>query len=137
MEVHYQEFQPSTKELKPKQNQVQQHDDDQEKQRNNAPLDLKINIPTYDEKKDQDDDSLNDGFKTPTNMEHKIQVILPPPPRKAKQVLRPSTKRKGCCHHRPQVILDLSQEIESLFSTTPLDLDLGPSGKNHKKVKLF
>jgi hypothetical protein len=89
------------------------------------------------EKKDQDDDSLNDGFKTPTNMEHKIQVILPPPPRKEKQVLRPSTKRKGCCHHRPQVILDLSQEIESLFSTTPLDLDLGPSGKNHKKVKLF
>jgi hypothetical protein len=50
MEVHYQEFQPSTKELKPKQNQVQQHDDDQEKQRNNAPLDLKINIPTYDRK---------------------------------------------------------------------------------------
>ncbi|GAU44186.1 hypothetical protein TSUD_87460 [Trifolium subterraneum] len=128
MEVHDQE-------LKPKQNQVQQND--QEKQRNNVPFDLKINIPTYDEKKDQDDDSLNDGFKTPTNMENKIQVILPPPPpRKAKQVFRPSTKRKGC-FHRPQVVLDLSQEIDSLFSTIPLDLDLGPNGKNHKKVKLF
>ncbi|PNX71508.1 hypothetical protein L195_g027388 [Trifolium pratense] len=131
MELHDQDFQP-------KQNQVQQND--QEKQQTNVPFDyLKINIPTYDEKKDQDedDDSLNDGFKTPTKMEHKIQVILPPPPpRKAKQVLRSSTKRKGC-FHRPQVILDLSQEIESLFSMNPLDLDLGTSGKNHKKVKLF
>lgn len=124
MEVQDQEYQPSImKELKPKKQLVQQHE---EKQHKNVPLNLKINVPSYEEEKDID--SLNDGFKTPTSMEHKIQVILPPPPRKPKQ-LRQSTKRKGCCH--PHVALDLSHEIESLFSTSP------SGGKNHKKVKLF
>ncbi|CAI8616571.1 unnamed protein product [Vicia faba] len=129
MEIHDQELQPSTREdynVRPK----QQHE---EKQHNNVPLDLKIKIPTYEE--DKNIDSSNDGFKTPTTMEHKIQAILPPPPRKPKQ-LHQSKKRKA--RSNPQVILDLSQEIEFLFSTSPLDLDLGPSnGKNHKKVKRF
>lgn len=129
MEFHDQEFQPSTKE----DYEVRQKQPHEEKQHNNVSLDLKIKIPSYEEEKDID--SLNDGFKTPTTMEHKIQAILPPPPRKPKQ-LRPSKKRKGCFNS--QVILDLSQEIEYLFSTTPLDLDRGPSnGKNHKKVKHF
>ncbi|CAI8616570.1 unnamed protein product [Vicia faba] len=108
--------------------QKQQHE---EKQHNNVTLDLKINIPLYEE--EQDIDSLNDGFKTPTTMEHKIQAILPPTPRKPKQH-RPSKKRKGCFRH--QLILDLSQDIESMIST-PLDLDLDPVDKNHKKVKRF
>lgn len=89
---------------------------------------LKINIPSY--KEEIKDDSLNDGFKTPTSEEHKIPAMLSPPPRKPKQ-LRPSTKRKGCC--RPQILLDLTQEIESLF---PFNVDLGSNGKN-KKVKLL
>ncbi|CAK8576053.1 unnamed protein product [Lathyrus sativus] len=127
MEIHDQELQPSTKQ----DYEVRQKQQHEEKQHNNVPLDLKVKIPSYEEEKDID--SLNDGFKTPTTMEHKIQAILPPPPRKPKQH-RPSTKRKGC--FRPQVILDLSQDIESLFST-PLDLDISPCGKNHKKVKLF
>lgn len=122
MEVHDQELQPSPKQdynnVRPK-----------EKQHNNVPLDLKINIPSYEEEQD--------GFKTPTSMEHKIQATLPPPPRKPKaKQLHQSKKRKG--GFNPQVILDLSQEIEYLFSTSPLDLDLGPSnGKSHKKVKRF
>lgn len=157
MEVHDQEFQPSTRqELRPKRQLVQEQQEHEEKQQQQqqhnvstgVPLGLKIKIPSYNkevvvelgEKKlddDDDDDSDNDGFRTPTSQEHKIQVILPPAPRKPKP--RPSTKRKGSC--QPQILLDLSQvEIESLFSSTPpfAAMDLFPAGGkiNNKKLKL-
>ncbi|XWS67058.1 hypothetical protein CRYUN_Cryun05aG0254000 [Craigia yunnanensis] len=80
--------------------------------------------------KAKDDD--DDGFKTPTSLDHKIPVIkqCPPAPRKPKPL--PSNKRKASpsssTRTRRNLQLDLSQEVESLFSR-PLLADL------HRKVK--
>ncbi|XVF55291.1 hypothetical protein PTKIN_Ptkin06aG0025100 [Pterospermum kingtungense] len=69
-----------------------------------------------------DDD--DDGFKTPTSLDQKIPVMkqCPPAPRKPKPT--PSNKRKASIN----LVLDLSQEVESLFPRALLD-DL------HRKVK--
>lgn len=69
----------------------------------------------------EDDDN---GFKTPTSLEHKIPMSLrcPMAPRKPK--LRPLTKRKAAERHR--LLLDLSSEIQSLF---PADFLVGLGGK--------
>ncbi|KAG8647624.1 cyclin-dependent protein kinase inhibitor SMR14 [Manihot esculenta] len=63
------------------------------------------------------DDDDNDGFKTPTTMDHKIPVIkqCPAAPRKPRPVL--CTKRKAISpsNGRRSLQLDLSREVESLF----------------------
>ncbi|KAJ6309822.1 hypothetical protein OIU76_014711 [Salix suchowensis] len=75
---------------------------------------------------DKDDD--DDGFKTPTSLDRKIPVIFqcPPAPRKPKSL--PSTKRKSA---QRRVLLDLSNEIESLFPPAPA----GDLGGKLKKVR--
>ncbi|XP_022765817.1 uncharacterized protein LOC111310620 [Durio zibethinus] len=70
------------------------------------------------ELKATDDD--DDGFKTPTSLDHKIPVIkqCPPAPRKPKPL--PSNKRKASpsssnsARTRRNLQLDFSQEVESL-----------------------
>ncbi|KAG6760841.1 hypothetical protein POTOM_034024 [Populus tomentosa] len=74
---------------------------------------LKIKLPSVEAfqiEDDKDDDA--DGFKTPTSLDRKIPVIFqcPPAPRKPKSL--PSAKRKS---PQRRVLLDLSNEIESLF----------------------
>ncbi|KAK4583604.1 hypothetical protein RGQ29_026368 [Quercus rubra] len=66
--------------------------------------------PSLGEFKVQEDD---DGFKTPTSLDHKVPVIkqCPPAPRKPK----PSMKRKVSQNVRTSLQLDLSKEVESLF----------------------
>ncbi|KAG6769467.1 hypothetical protein POTOM_025104 [Populus tomentosa] len=67
-----------------------------------------------------DDD---DGFKTPTSLDHKISITkCPPAPRKPKPFL--SRKRKASLPKARTILqLDLSQEIEALFpSTIAVDL---------------
>ncbi|TKY48426.1 Cyclin-dependent protein kinase inhibitor SMR3 [Spatholobus suberectus] len=93
-----------------------------------SPLNLKIEIPSY--LGSENDDSSNDGFKTPTSSDHKIPVILecPGAPRKTKS--GPATKRKAC---RRRIVLDLSKELESLFPV-PYVVDLG-GGVVNKRVK--
>ncbi|XP_061354195.1 cyclin-dependent protein kinase inhibitor SMR10-like [Gastrolobium bilobum] len=131
-------------ELVQERDQDQDHEDrqrqDQKQQQQNAitvpvlpeePLGLKLKIPSYKEVEREKEDS-NDGFKTPTTSEHKIPAILPCPPAPRKPKTLPSTKRKA---YRRRIVLDLSQEIESLFPT-PFSVDLGDGGEN-KKVKLF
>ncbi|XVF76631.1 hypothetical protein PTKIN_Ptkin13bG0281800 [Pterospermum kingtungense] len=80
-------------------------------------------------------DDHDDGFRTPTSLDHKIPVIkqCPPAPRKPKPL--PSNKRKaspsgGSTSPRARMSpqLDFSQEVESLFPR-PLLADL------HRKVK--
>ncbi|XWS43713.1 hypothetical protein CRYUN_Cryun16bG0127300 [Craigia yunnanensis] len=80
-------------------------------------------------------DDHNDGFKTPTSLDQKIPVMkqCPPAPRKPKPL--PSNKRKAStpssgstAHTHMNLLLDLSQEVESLFPR-PLLTDL------HRKVK--
>ncbi|XVE76360.1 hypothetical protein DITRI_Ditri12bG0166000 [Diplodiscus trichospermus] len=78
-----------------------------------------------------DDD--NDGFRTPTSLDHKIPAIkqCPPAPRKPKPL--PSNKRKASASSSNRTRsnlheLDLSHEVESLFPM-PLLADL------HRKVK--
>jgi hypothetical protein len=74
---------------------------------------LKIKLPSVEAFQIEDDkDDDDDGFKTPTSLDRKIPVIFqcPPAPRKPKSL--PSAKRKS---PQRRVLLDLSNEIESLF----------------------
>jgi hypothetical protein len=74
---------------------------------------LKIKLPSVEAFQIEDDkDDDDDGFKTPTSLDRKIPVIFqcPPAPRKPKSL--PSAKRKS---PQGRVLLDLSNEIESLF----------------------
>ncbi|XP_043698543.1 cyclin-dependent protein kinase inhibitor SMR3-like [Telopea speciosissima] len=82
---------------------------------------------------DADDD---DGFRTPTSLDHRIPAIqqCPPAPRKPKS----SPKRKASSSsssssstRRQLFLLDLSQEIESLFPPALL-ADLG---RKIKKIR--
>ncbi|KAK8601595.1 hypothetical protein V6N12_051424 [Hibiscus sabdariffa] len=68
-------------------------------------------------------DENDDGFKTPTSLDHKIPAILkcPPAPRKPKSLPIISAKRKA---FRRRILLDLTKEIESLFPPALL-ADLG------------
>ncbi|KAE8039043.1 hypothetical protein FH972_011491 [Carpinus fangiana] len=91
----------------------------------------KINIPsvTVGEFRDVEDDE--DGFKTPTSLDHKIPAILqcPPAPRKPKTI--PLTKRKAA---RQRILLDLSNDIEALFPQALLeDLSRGKIKKIRKE----
>ncbi|XP_065868167.1 cyclin-dependent protein kinase inhibitor SMR14 [Euphorbia lathyris] len=82
---------------------------------------LKIKLPSssleeefkINQEEDVDDKS-EDGLKTPTSMEKRIPLVLscPPAPRKPKSM--PCNKRK-LLGGRRRVLLDLSNEIESLF----------------------
>ncbi|KAL9398692.1 hypothetical protein Peur_007653 [Populus x canadensis] len=60
----------------------------------------------------------DDGFKTPTSLDHKISITkCPPAPRKPKPFL--SRKRKASPPKARTILqLDLSQEIEALFPST-------------------
>ncbi|XP_047156916.1 uncharacterized protein LOC124827812 [Vigna umbellata] len=74
--------------------------------------------PSLEEKLKEEEDEENDGFKTPTSLDHKILVPsqCPPAPRKTK----PSLKRKASCfdHCNCRHPLDLSKEVfELLFPT--------------------
>ncbi|KAM4083263.1 hypothetical protein ACJW30_08G043100 [Castanea mollissima] len=71
---------------------------------------LEVKVPSLGELRDVEDD--DDGFRTPTSLDHKIPQSLqcPAAPRKPKPI--PSTKRKA---GRRRIMLDLSNEIESLF----------------------
>ncbi|GAV69467.1 hypothetical protein CFOL_v3_12968 [Cephalotus follicularis] len=68
----------------------------------------------------------NDGFKTPTSLEHKMPVIkqCPPAPRKPK----PTKRKISSTAPRKKLLLDLSQEVESMFPM-PILVDL------HQKIK--
>jgi hypothetical protein len=75
--------------------------------------------PSLGEFKAEEED---DGFKTPTSLDHKIPAIkqCPPAPRKPK----PSMKRKVLQNVRTCLQLDLSKEVEPLFPPSLLsDLD--------------
>jgi hypothetical protein len=101
----------------------EKQEEEEDKRKNIAVSSLKLKIPCSVE-----EDEDNDGFKTPTSLDHKIPVILqcPPAPRKPKPKSIPSTKRKA---GRRRILLDLSIEIESMFPPALL-VDL--SGKIKK-----
>ncbi|XWS74137.1 hypothetical protein CRYUN_Cryun02cG0189800 [Craigia yunnanensis] len=103
-----------------KQDQKQQEEEDKFKLLM-SPLELKL--PSSGEFKvhENGEDENNDGFKTPTSLDHKIPIMLKclPAPRKPKSL--PSPKRKA---FRRRILLDLTKEIESLFPPA-LIADLG------------
>ncbi|KAL3530743.1 hypothetical protein ACH5RR_010065 [Cinchona calisaya] len=80
---------------------------------------LKVKLP---EEKEEEEE----GCTTPTSVDHKIPQVCPPAPRKPKAV--PSTNFKSSSRRR--VLLDLSNEIESLFRPALL----ADIGKKIKKV---
>lgn len=78
-------------------------------------MELKISSLREFKVEEGDDDDDNDGFKTPTSLDHKIPLMIscPPAPRKPKSL--PSTKRRAPAAPNRRVLLDLSNEIQSLF----------------------
>ena len=140
-EIHKEECQTSTPEdhnlIRPKSPSVQERDKEEDRKQCNVILssvpvtplkNLKLEIPSY-EVLEKEDDS-NEGFKTPTSLDHKIKNLeCPGAPRKTKS--RPAKKRKAC--DQQQVMPDLCQELESLFPT-PVVVDHGAGGKI-KRVK--
>lgn len=115
-------------EVKEKEDQDQQdHDEEKEDKCKISVSSLRLKIPSPRELRNIEDDD-DDGFKTPTSLDKKIPVVLqcPPAPRKPKPraVL---TKRRGAARRR--ILLDLSNEIESLF---PAALLVDLSGKIKK-----
>ncbi|KAJ4849154.1 hypothetical protein Tsubulata_045091 [Turnera subulata] len=93
---------------------------------------LKIQLPGEGENRTEEEEEDNsDGFKTPTSADHKIPLVLqrpPAPPRKPKAL--PSAKRKSSSRRR--ALLDLSNEIESLFPPA-LRSDLGARMKKARQ----
>ncbi|CAK7331568.1 unnamed protein product [Dovyalis caffra] len=90
--------------------EVEEEEKQEDKCKTSVPT-LKIKLPSV-EAFQIEEDSDDDGFKTPTSLDCKIPVIFqcPPAPRKPKSL--PSTKRKSSPR---RVLLDLSNEIGSLF----------------------
>ncbi|KAG6631491.1 cyclin-dependent protein kinase inhibitor SMR12-like [Carya illinoinensis] len=104
------------------QKQEEDLEQEQEKEDKNDSISLSslgVRIPSLGEFRDMEEE--DDGFKTPTSLDHKIPVVLqcPPAPKKLKPKAV-TTKRKAA---RRRIPLDLSNEIESLFPST-LQVDL-------------
>ncbi|XWS28842.1 hypothetical protein CRYUN_Cryun25bG0106300 [Craigia yunnanensis] len=106
---------------------VQEEQDQQQQEKEKCKLlmsQMELKLPSSGELKvheNGEEDENNDGFKTPTSLDHKIPIMLkcPPAPRKPKSL--PSPKRKAC---RRRILLDLTKEIECLFPPALL-ADLG------------
>lgn len=88
------------------------------------------------EEEEELDSGGSGGFKTPTSEEKKIshgggrmQLSPPPPPRKPKTL--PISKNMKGFNRRRRVLLDLSEEIESMFPPTIL----ADFGNKIKKVR--
>ncbi|PPD87572.1 hypothetical protein GOBAR_DD15477 [Gossypium barbadense] len=87
---------------------------------------------------DDQDENDNDGFKTPTSLDHKIPAATilkcPPAPRKPKSlpIISSPAKRKSL---RRRILLDLTKEIESLFPPA-LIADLGNKIKKEDSTAL-
>ncbi|KAG6629214.1 cyclin-dependent protein kinase inhibitor SMR12-like [Carya illinoinensis] len=113
-------------EVKEKEDQEQDHEEKEDKCKISVLSSLRLKIPPPGEFSDVEDD--DDGFKTPTSLDNKIPVVLqcPHAPRKLKP-RAVQTKRRGFARRR--ILLDLSNEIESLF---PPALRVDLSGKIKK-----
>nr|DAD25849.1 TPA_asm: hypothetical protein HUJ06_027317 [Nelumbo nucifera] len=106
----------------------QQHDEKEDKDQSVASSeDLKLPLLGEGEFTGDDDD---DGFRTPTSLDHKIPVILQCPPAPRKIISIPSKKRKASSTRR-QLLLNLSDEIESLFPPALF----ADHGRKMKKVR--
>ncbi|KAF7805462.1 cyclin-dependent protein kinase inhibitor SMR3-like [Senna tora] len=91
---------------------------------------LKMEIPC----KELEEEEENGGLKTPTSRVHRISETLecPGAPRKPKSL--PSRKRKACGGATAGFLLHVSSEVQSLFPTPLLHMDL-PLPGNIKKLK--
>ncbi|XP_059647029.1 cyclin-dependent protein kinase inhibitor SMR14 [Cornus florida] len=80
-----------------------------------------------------DEDDHNNGFRTPTSLDHKIPVITqcPPAPRKIR-TFTSSAKRKMLPRLRRNLQLDLSKEVESMFPPIVQD-DIGRKIKKARR----
>ncbi|XP_058739650.1 cyclin-dependent protein kinase inhibitor SMR3-like [Vicia villosa] len=67
---------------------------------------------------EKDEDLDEDGFRTPTTLDHKITVLTcPPAPKKMKQSLKRRAEYNDQYCNCRQLPLDLSKEVELLFQT--------------------
>ncbi|KAK3006487.1 hypothetical protein RJ639_015649 [Escallonia herrerae] len=104
-----------------KQEAVRRRQEDQEEG-----MEVKLSSPGEPMKVNEEEE---DGFKTPTSLDHKIPLIFPKAPRKPKYSI-PVAKRKA----RRRIQLDISaEEIESFFP--PAQLSLKDCGGKIKKIR--
>jgi len=88
-----------------------------------------------EEEKLKEKDDEEDGFRTPTSLDHKISVLTcPPAPKKMKQSLKrraaPYNDQYFSCRQLP---LDLSKEVELLFPTKHIPLSDSYSAKKIRR----
>jgi len=139
--VHDQGFQTFIQEdhhlIKLKQLSVQEqdnedhHQEEQRQQQRNVtkpvrPITLELEIPSPYVGSETEDD----GYTTPTSSDNKIPAILACPGAPQKIKPKAAAKRKAC---RRRIVLDLPQDLESLFPV-PFVVNLGGGGVN-KRVK--
>lgn len=86
-------------------------------------------------KEKEEEEELEDGFRTPTSLEHKISVMTcPPAPKKIKKYLKRRSS-EGTCNCRQQ--LDLSKEVELLFPQTTQHIPLSDHSHSAKKIRRY
>uniref|UniRef100_A0A5B6YW67 Cyclin-dependent protein kinase inhibitor SMR3-like n=1 Tax=Davidia involucrata TaxID=16924 RepID=A0A5B6YW67_DAVIN len=110
---------PDGCQVTPPNNEPELHDNKKEEKCEGTEASKELKTPSLGEFEVTDDD---DGFRTPTSLDHKIPVITqcPQAPRKLKP--QPSTKRKLSPKLRRNLqVLDLSEEVVSLFPPTLQD----------------
>ncbi|KAK3001717.1 hypothetical protein RJ639_022504 [Escallonia herrerae] len=92
-------------------------------------MEVRLSSPGEPMKVNEEEEEEEDGFKTPTSLDHKIPLIFPKVPRKPKYSI-PVAKRKA----RRRIQLDISaEEIESFFP--PAQLSLKDCGGKIKKIR--
>ncbi|KAA8549259.1 hypothetical protein F0562_000943 [Nyssa sinensis] len=113
--------------------QKHEQEEDQKREIEISSLEL-VRRPSLGEFRKAGEDDDDDGFRTPTSLDHRMPLIpqCPPAPRKPKSL--PLTKRKADGSLR--ILLDLSNEIESLFPPALLG-DLGGKIKKLRKNSFF
>lgn len=63
----------------------------------------------------KEEEEEDDGFRTPTSLEHKIPVVKECPPAPKKPRSEPAVKKRKTSPNSCRVHLDLTQEMEWLF----------------------
>ncbi|CAK8541608.1 unnamed protein product [Lathyrus sativus] len=100
---------------KDKQEEINIDNDKKETEETSKTLSSASSSSSEEEKvQEKDEEEDEDGFRTPTTLDHKITVLTcPPAPKKTKQSLK---RRAVYCNCR-QLPLDLSKEVELLLQT--------------------
>ncbi|KDP35627.1 hypothetical protein JCGZ_09065 [Jatropha curcas] len=109
--------------------QKQEQEEEESKNTNSCtPELLEEELKASNNVDDDDDEDDNDGFKTPTSLDHKIPLTKQCPPAPTKPSKSSLSSKRKSSNVRASRQLDLSQEVECLFPKPILD-------DFHRKIK--